>query len=147
MGGEPRVDYTNANALFEEEEDVFSMSMSEGPSVTFDSLILGDTGTTATITWADLLRKMKVEMRTAGYAQVPAITSSRKFDLKTPFSLVPPNFDPTKNKKRSLLIGCNYSNIPEVLIKACHDDIRSIKVSNFNLLYFLLECESRFNAN
>jgi len=125
--GTPRVDYTNANNLFEEEDDMFSMSMSEGPSVTFDSLILGDAGTTATITWADLLRKMKVEMRTAGYAQVPAITSSRKFDLKTPFSLVPPNFDPTKNKKRSLLIGCNYSNIPEVSIKACHDDIRSIK--------------------
>lgn len=126
--GTPRVDYTNATALFEDEEDAYSMSMqSEGPSMTFDSLILGDAAATATITWADLLRKMKVEMRTAGYAQVPAITSSRKFDLKTSFSLVPPNFDPTKNKKRSLLIGCNYSNMPEVSIKACHDDIRSIK--------------------
>ena len=68
--GTPRVDYTNATALFEEEDDQFSMYMSEGPSVTFDSLVLGDAVATATITWADLLRKMKVEMRTAGYAQV-----------------------------------------------------------------------------
>ena len=78
--GTPRVDYTNANNLFEEEDDLFSMSMSEGPSVTFDSLILGDAGTTATITWADLLRKMKVEMRTAGYAQVGF------FDVKLQFT-------------------------------------------------------------
>jgi len=60
-------------------------------------------------------------------SQVPAITSSRKFDLKSPFTLIPSNFDPTKNKKRSLLIGCNYADMPEVAMKACHDDIRSIK--------------------
>jgi hypothetical protein len=82
----------------------------------------------STITWADLLRKMKAEMKEIQYAQVPKITTTRKVDLNKPFSLVPPSFDPVKGTKRSLLIGCNYNNVHGAELKACHDDIRSMKV-------------------
>lgn len=80
-----------------------------------------------TITWCELLRKMKAEIKDIQYAQIPKITSSRKFDLNKPFSLVPEKFNPETGKKRSLLIGCNYRNIPGAELKASHDDVRSMK--------------------
>jgi hypothetical protein len=82
-----------------------------------------------TISWASLLRKMKSEIKDIEYAQVPKITTSRKIDLSKPFSLVPEDFDGTKCKKRSLLIGCNYKNVTDAELKASHDDVRSMKVS------------------
>lgn len=80
-----------------------------------------------TISWADLLRKMKAEMKEIEYAQYPKISTTRKIDLNKPFSLVPKDFNPEKGKKRSLLIGCNYNNIKDVKLKASHDDVRSMK--------------------
>lgn len=133
-----QVDYTNAANLFDDEDDeegeedigdcgVGGPSAIDACSKSFDSLVLGDVSSPAAITWTDLLRKMKVEMSGVGFSQSPSITSSRKFDLNAPFSLIPHNFDPTKNKKRSLLIGCNYKHTPEAELKASHDDIRSMK--------------------
>eukprot|EP00586_Coscinodiscus_wailesii_P020360 CAMPEP_0172504060 /NCGR_PEP_ID=MMETSP1066-20121228/174927_1 /TAXON_ID=671091 /ORGANISM="Coscinodiscus wailesii, Strain CCMP2513" /LENGTH=741 /DNA_ID=CAMNT_0013280057 /DNA_START=712 /DNA_END=2937 /DNA_ORIENTATION=+ len=127
-----QVDYTNAANLFDDEDDDAEdedggHSAVDASSKSFDSLVLGDITTPATITWTDLLRKMRIEMMGVGFTQSPAITSSRKFDMNTAFSLIPPNFDPTKNKKRSLLIGCNYKGNPEAELKASHDDIRSMK--------------------
>jgi len=86
---------------------------------------------TVAITWADMLRQMKAEFKEIGYAQVPKVTTSRKIDLNKPFSLCSDDFDPKKNKKRSLLIGCNYRDLPDAELKASHDDIRSMKVSFF----------------
>ncbi|GKY92346.1 hypothetical protein MPSEU_000205500 [Mayamaea pseudoterrestris] len=80
-----------------------------------------------TIAWADLLRKMKDEMREIEYPQVPKLTTSRRLDLSKKFSLVPESFVPATGKKRSLFIGCNYSNVPGAELKASHDDIRSMK--------------------
>lgn len=82
-----------------------------------------------TLTWSELLRKMKAEMKDISYAQIPKITTSRKIELNKPFNLVPDNFNATKGKKRSLLIGCNYRSLPGAELKASHDDVRSMKVS------------------
>ncbi|GAX14314.1 hypothetical protein FisN_1Hh514 [Fistulifera solaris] len=79
------------------------------------------------INWIDLLRRMKVEFKEIGYAQAPKVTTSRKIDLNKPFSLTPENFNPEKNKKRSLLVGCNYHELKDAELKASHDDIRSMK--------------------
>lgn len=132
-----QVDYTNAANLFDDdeggqEEDELQEDLSKAYSVngnnkSFESLVLHDTSSPTSITWGDLLRKMKVEIQAIGYHQMPFITSSRKFDLNESFSLVPPEFDRGKNKKRSLLIGCNYEGIPDTELKASHDDIRSVK--------------------
>jgi hypothetical protein len=81
-----------------------------------------------TISWADLLRKMSEEMREIEYPQIPKLSTSRKLDLSQKFSLVPENFVPATGKKRSLFIGCNYTNVPGAELKACQDDIRSMKV-------------------
>lgn len=122
-------DFMNPDNLFDDDDTVITM---EEPSVdsagkSFESLVLADATTASNITWSSLLRKMKGEMQDVGHPQVPTITSSRKFDLNKPFSLVPSDFDPAKNKRRSLLIGCNYNNLAGAELKASHDDIRSVK--------------------
>ena len=131
-------EYVNPDNLFEEddddEEDHDDRSrgqVSAGvPSKSFE-MDLPDMTQMSTISLADLLRKMTAEIQSIGYAQMPTITASRKIDLDKPFSLVPTDFDPSKNKKRSLLIGCNYSSTSgdayNAEIKASHDDIRSMK--------------------
>ena len=118
------------DSLFDEDDEASLISggpLSLARDRTFQSLTLGDVATQSSITWASLLRKMKAEIAEIEYAQAPTITSTRKFDLNEPFTLIPKGFDETKNKKRSLLIGCNYSNIHGAELKASHDDIRSIK--------------------
>jgi hypothetical protein len=84
----------------------------------------------STITWAKIFSQMKSEFKEIGYSQCPKITTTRKIDLNKPFSFQPDNFDPTKNRKRSLLIGCNYRESNGADLKASQDDIRSIKVRN-----------------
>lgn len=119
--------------LFEDDDDeestLFGGSVALTRNRTIQSLVLGDIAAHATLNWATLLRKMKAEIYDIEYAQAPTLTTTRKFDLNTPFSLVPESFNPEKNKKRSLLVGCNYKNVHGAELKASHDDIRSMKVS------------------
>lgn len=118
-----------SEALFDDdEEDDEDSSVIMGKSFKSGFSLDPTSPNPSTITWADLLRKMKAEMKEIQYAQVPKITTTRKVDLNKPFSLVPPSFDPIKGTKRSLLIGCNYNNVHGAELKACHDDIRSMKV-------------------
>jgi hypothetical protein len=119
-----------SNALFCDDDDESAMSrsfMDLSRDRTFASLTLGDIAAQSSISWAELLRKMKAEIMEIEYAQAPVITSSRKFDLESPFTLIPDDFDGSKNVKRSLLIGCNYSNIHGAELKASHDDVSSMK--------------------
>ena len=93
----------------------------------FDTLKIDGSSLSTGISWSDMLRKMKKVMKDIDYQQVPTVTSSRKFDLNESFTFTPENFDQTKNKKRSLLIGCNYFKQEDATLKACHDDIRSMR--------------------
>jgi hypothetical protein len=122
-----------ADALFDDDEEDEEDESDEETSTwgkSFKSAfsIEAATSHTCTISWNDLLRKMKAEMRDIEYAQIPKLTSSRKLDLSKTFALVGENFDPAVNTKRSLLIGCNYRNVPGAELRASHDDIRSMKV-------------------
>ena len=116
--------YMDPDNIFND-DDAASMSTYK-PS--FDVLSMGNSVLDLNTTWSSLLYKMKDEILGVGFSQVPIITSSRKLDLNQPFSLTnPKKFDRAKNKKLSLLIGCNYDNFSGSNLKACHDDIRSIK--------------------
>lgn len=117
------------NSLFDDDDDQ-TIGTAISLSRTCESLLLGDIVTPLSISWADLLRKMKAEMQDLDYAQAPIISSTRKFDLNKPFSLIPEGFDRKTNQKRSLLIGCNYNDDVGATLKASHDDVRSMKVSS-----------------
>jgi hypothetical protein len=117
------------DGLFNDDDDESLATVPFTRNDTFASLDMNGQSNPSTITWADLLRKMKTEMSEIEYPQAPSINSTRKFDLNQPFSLVPENFDKMTGKKRSLLIGCNYRSTEGAELKASHDDIRSMKVS------------------
>lgn len=122
------------DAIFDDDdESLLTNPIDMSRTRTFESLVLGVVPTT--ITWATLLRKMKAEIQEIEYAQAPLVTSTRKFDLNKPFSLVPEGFDPEKNTMRSLLIGCNYTDVAGAELKASHDDVRSMKVRFFSLMF------------
>lgn len=119
----------NTKSLFEdddEDEDESSMTGKSFRSMySIDYSALNQTVTT----WGRLVGQMKAEFKEIGYSQYPKITTTRKMDLGKLFSFQPDNFDIKVNKRRSLLIGCNYINSLGAELKASHDDIRSIKVS------------------
>ena len=117
-----------AQALFDDDDDdddepsIMGKSFRSGVSLEYGTI------NQSHITWAQMFRQMKSEFKEIGYSQAPKITTTRKIDLNKPFSLQGETYDPKKNKKRSLLIGCNYRNSNGAELKASHDDIRSMKV-------------------
>ncbi|CAB9523147.1 Metacaspase-1 [Seminavis robusta] len=113
-----------SDALFDDDEDEESIL---GKSVKSMHSLEFAPSNPATISWAALMRRMKAEISDIEHAQHPTLTTTRKFDLNQPFSIVPENFDAKVGKKRSLLIGCNYTNIHGAELKASHDDIGSMK--------------------
>jgi len=113
--------------IFDDDDDESLATLPFTRNNTFASLDMNGQSNPSTITWAELLRKMKNEINDIEYVQAPTIGATRKFDLNTPFSLVPETFDKATGKKRSLLIGCNYSNIEGAELKASHDDVCSMK--------------------
>lgn len=118
-----------SNDLFDDEEDEATLTgMSFNHNHSFASLDVNNNPSQSTLTWATLMSKMKAEIKDVEYPQVPTLTSTRKLDLNQKFSLVPECFDPTTSKRRSLLIGCNYTHINGAQLKASHDDVRSMKV-------------------
>jgi hypothetical protein len=118
-----------ANSLFEDDDEEDDEPSIAGKSYKSSYSLVYGSPSQNKLTWATMLRQMKSEFKDVGYAQAPKITTTRKIDLNQPFSLAPDNFDPRTNKKRSLLIGCNYRDIQGAELNASHDDIRSMKVS------------------
>lgn len=120
-------DESACDALFDDDDDESLATMPFTRNNTFASLDMNGQSNPSTISWAELLRKMKTEIKDIEYAQVPTIGATRKFDLSRPFSLVPENFDKATGMKRSLLIGCNYNDAEGAELKASHDDVKSMK--------------------
>lgn len=58
------------------------------------------------MTWVELLRKMRLELKTKGFDQVPQLTSSRMVDVNERMYVVP---EGSTGRRRALLIGINYS--------------------------------------
>jgi hypothetical protein len=125
------------DGLFNDDDDESLATVPFTRNETFASLEMNGQTNPSTITWADLLRKMKTEMSEIEHPQAPSINSTRKFDLNQPFSLVPEGFDKKTGKKRSLLIGCNYRATEGAELKASHDDVRSMKVMHYRWSTFL----------
>eukprot|EP00532_Pseudo-nitzschia_australis_P005049 CAMPEP_0168182418 /NCGR_PEP_ID=MMETSP0139_2-20121125/11884_1 /TAXON_ID=44445 /ORGANISM="Pseudo-nitzschia australis, Strain 10249 10 AB" /LENGTH=585 /DNA_ID=CAMNT_0008103349 /DNA_START=286 /DNA_END=2043 /DNA_ORIENTATION=+ len=115
------------DALFDDDDDESLSTLPFTRNNTFASLDMNGQSNPSTITWAEVLRKMKTEINDIEYVQAPMIGATRKFDLNQPFSLVPESFDKGTGKKRSLLIGCNYNDTEGAELKASHDDVCSMK--------------------
>ena len=56
------------------------------------------------ISWVQVLKQMRSELKSMGYPQEPQLTSSRKIDVHKPVSIVPKG----SGRRRAMLIGINY---------------------------------------
>jgi len=83
-------------------------------------------GVNGNISWVQLLRTMRGELRQMGYDQVPQLTSSRMIDVNKPMHIVPPDFKPAVHRKRAILIGINYVG-QQGQLSGCHNDVKNIK--------------------
>ena len=129
--GEASEGMNEQQGLFDDddEDDATLTGMSLNRNNSFASLDRANHSNPSTVTWAEMMTKMKAEIKDIEYAQVPKLTSTRKLSLDQPFSLVPQSFDPRTCKRRSLLVGCDYNHLNGAQLKASHDDVRSMKVS------------------
>lgn len=75
------------------------------------------------MSWVEVLRKLRAELRNMGYSQVPQLTSSRMVDVNSTMYIVPPG---STGRRRAILIGINYVG-QQGQLSGCHNDVRNIK--------------------
>jgi metacaspase-1 len=78
-----------------------------------------------TLTFVQVLQKMRRILSNNKYTQIPQLSSSHPMDLDQPFYIFPPDCTGTK---RAVLIGINYQGHNEQgELSGCHNDLRNIK--------------------
>mmetsp|Transcript_4921 Transcript_4921/g.10335 ORF Transcript_4921/g.10335 Transcript_4921/m.10335 type:complete len:333 (-) Transcript_4921:192-1190(-) len=78
---------------------------------------------TETLSYIDVLNRMRTILRQKGFKQIPQLSGSRKVDIKRPFGIVPVGGG---GRKRAVLIGINYVGQKGEL-SGCHNDALNIK--------------------
>lgn len=80
----------------------------------------------ASISWMELLRRMRGVLQEKGFSQVPQLSSSEMLDVNDPFNIVPPETKEMNGAKRAILIGINYTG-QQGQLSGCHNDVANIK--------------------
>lgn len=75
------------------------------------------------MSWVECLRKMRGELLSMGFDQVPQLTSSRMIDVNKTMHIVPPG---STGRRRAILIGINYVG-QQGQLTGCHNDVRNIQ--------------------
>jgi len=81
----------------------------------------------ASLTWIELLRRMRSVLRQKGFEQVPQLSSSEMLDVNNkPFKIVPDESLELGGTRRAVLIGINYTG-QKGQLSGCHNDVENIK--------------------
>jgi hypothetical protein len=81
-----------------------------------DELIPDDT-----MSFTEVLEKMRTNLKENGYSQIPQLTSLNPIDITTDFQLVPE--DTTGGVRRAVMIGINYVGHEQGELSGCHNDV------------------------
>lgn len=87
--------------------------------------VLNDNGGRS-ISWIDILRRMRDVLRQKGFDQVPQLSSSYMLDVSHSFNIVAPETQEMNGAKRAILIGINYVG-QKGQLSGCHNDVANIK--------------------
>ena len=79
-----------------------------------------------TLSFTQVLEKMRSDLRRGGYSQTPQLTSLNKIDVHTDFDLVP---ESATGVRRAVMIGINYVGHDSGELRGCHNDVLNM-VSN-----------------
>lgn len=74
------------------------------------------------LSWAELLKEMRVNLANKGYDQIPQLTSSSVIAVNEPMDIV---CNSSHGTKRAVLIGINYTG-QDGELSGCHNDIKHI---------------------
>ncbi|GKY92890.1 hypothetical protein MPSEU_000258100 [Mayamaea pseudoterrestris] len=77
-----------------------------------------------TLSFVQVLEKMRKSLSSSSYTQIPQMTSSKPIDMKKDFDLVPPSATGTR---RAVMIGINYVGHETGELKGCHFDTLNMK--------------------
>jgi len=77
-------------------------------------------GATSKLSYVDILVKMRSDLTTRGYDQIPQLTASHPVDIAAPFRL-----KSGKGTARALLVGINYAEEKNQL-SSSHNDVRNM---------------------
>ena len=87
--------------------------------------VMYNSNATTTLSFVELLREMRSDLRRNGFTQNPQLSSSRKIDLNVPFHLTNPE-DGGDGTKRAVLIGINYLG-QQGQLSGCHNNALNMK--------------------
>ena len=92
-----------------------------------------------TMSFTEVLDKMRINLKENGYSQIPQLTSLNPIDITTDFTLVPS--DATGGVRRAVMIGINYVGHEQGELSGCHNDVlnmvRPLVVDRLTLLLLL----------
>ena len=75
-----------------------------------------------TMSFTEVLDKMRINLKENGYSQIPQLTSLNPIDVTTDFTLVPS--DATGGGvRRAVMIGINYVGHEQGELSGCHNDV------------------------
>eukprot|EP00903_Cladosiphon_okamuranus_P012835 g11994.t1 len=72
--------------------------------------------------WMSLLKDMRATLKTKMFSQIPQLATSKKLDIRSPFSLA----GGEGGKHKALLIGINYVGTSAEL-RGCHNDVEQMR--------------------
>lgn len=75
------------------------------------------------MSWIELLQRMRSVLKSKGFDQVPQLCSSRMMDVNNQFEIVPAE---SQGHRRAVLIGINYEG-QQGQLSGCHNDVKNIK--------------------
>jgi len=76
------------------------------------------------LSFREVLQRIRDILSSGKYTQIPQLSSSRPFNVATPFELVPKGKE--GGTRRAVLIGINYVGMKGEL-SGCHNDVHNIK--------------------
>ena len=89
-------------------------------SALLKALSKGSNDPSTELTYADVLAKMRADLKERGLEQIPQLTASKSLNIKDPFQL-----NDGKGTARALLVGINYCGEKNEL-SGCHDDVKNM---------------------
>lgn len=75
------------------------------------------------LSFQDVLLKVREILSTKSFTQIPQLSSSRPLDIKLPFEIVP---EGSTGERRAVLIGINYVG-QQGELSGCHNDVLNMK--------------------
>jgi hypothetical protein len=78
------------------------------------------------VSWVDLLRSLRNNLKKKSYDQIPQLSSSRMIDVREPCDFINRGENSEYGTKRAVLIGINYTG-QQGQLSGCHNDVRNMK--------------------